>query len=87
MGVIFRNGIPYGGSDNSELYFSSKEDFPEEGTAENLYIAEDENKIYRWDSEGYVMIGGDTPTIEAREGGVLVGNGNLWAKESPYKIT
>ena len=87
MGVIFRNGIPYGGSDNSELYFSSKEDFPEEGIAENLYIAEDENKIYRWDSEGYVMVGGDTPTIEAREDGILVGNGNLWAKESPYKIT
>ena len=87
MGVIFRNGIPYGGSDNSELYFSSKEDFPEEGIAENLYIAEDENKIYRWDSEGYVMVGGDTPTIEAREDGILVGDGNLWAKESPYKIT
>lgn len=87
MGVIFRNGIPYGGSDNSELYFSSKEGFPEEGVAENLYIAENENKIYRWDSEGYVMIGGDTPTIEAREDGILVGDGNLWAKESPYKIT
>lgn len=87
MGVIFRNGIPYGGSDNSELYFSSKEDFPEEGVAENLYIAENENKIYRWDSEGYVMVGGDTPSIEAREDGILVGDGNLWAKESPYKIT
>lgn len=86
MGVIFRNGISYGGG-GSELYFSSKEDFPEEGTAEDLYIAEDENKIYRWNSEDYIMIGGDTPTIEAREDGVLVGDGNLWVKESPYKIT
>lgn len=83
MGIIFRNGVAYGG-DDKELYFDSKNDFPEEGNELNLYVAEDENKIYRWSGEEYIMLGGDTPTITASEDQAIVGDGNSWVEGGPF---
>lgn len=56
---------PSGGVVKSEISFKSYKEFPNIGNAEKLYIATDENAIYRWDSEEnvYICIGRDLGTI------------------------
>ena len=58
---------PTGGSTKSEISFKSYKEFPNIGNAEKLYIATDENAIYRWDNENnvYICIGGDNENISA----------------------
>ena len=85
MGVIFRNGVPYGSNNgDEELIFESYSNFPEEGNEYNLYIATDENKTYRWDGEGYVMLGADSPIINAQENQFIIGDGENWAKGGSF---
>lgn len=58
---------PTGGGTKSEISFKSYKEFPNIGKAEKLYIATDENAIYRWDSEEnvYICIGRDYDDISA----------------------
>lgn len=59
MGIIFRNGVPYGGKQPPELIFANRNEFDAVGVEGQLYIAKDENKIYRWENNSYVLIGGE----------------------------
>lgn len=56
---------PTGSGNKSEISFKSYKEFPNIGNAEKLYIATDENAIYRWDSEEnvYICIGRDWEDI------------------------
>ena len=56
---------PSGGSPKSEICFNSYKEFPSIGNSEKLYIATDENAIYRWDGEEnvYICIGRDWNNI------------------------
>lgn len=43
-----------------EIEFGNKAEFPAKGYHKYLYIALDEDKIYRWDDEkGYVILGSE----------------------------
>ena len=48
-----------------ELRFLEKENFPEIGSSSILYIATDEDKIYRWESDttSYVLLSGDVESL------------------------
>lgn len=56
---------PSGGSAKNEISFKNYKEFPNVGNAEKLYIATDENAIYRWDGEEnvYICIGRDWENI------------------------
>lgn len=56
---------PSGGSPKSEICFNSYKEFPNIGNPEKLYIATDENAIYRWDSKEnvYICIGREQDEI------------------------
>lgn len=43
------------------LVFNTHNEFPNVGDSSKLYVATDENKIYRWDSENtiYVLVSGE----------------------------
>lgn len=50
--------------------YEYRNDFPVTGEVDTIYIADDENTIYRWDGSNYVEIGGgDTNTTYTFEGG------------------
>lgn len=40
----------------SELYFSNRYEFPDTGEPDKLYIAEDENAVYRFDGEENIYV-------------------------------
>lgn len=56
---------PTGSGTKSEISFKSYKEFPNIGKAEKLYVATDENAIYRWESEKnvYICIGRDWEDI------------------------
>lgn len=58
---------PTGGGTKNEISFKSYKEFPNIGNAEKLYVATDENAIYRWDGEEnvYICIGRDNENISA----------------------
>lgn len=53
------------GSAKSEISFKNYKEFPSIGNPERLYIATDENAVYRWDGENnvYICIGRDWQDI------------------------
>lgn len=59
----------------SGLEYDDSDDFPYEGNPEILYIAKNENKLYRWDelTQKYYCVGSDYSELEAI-GGVDDGN-------------
>lgn len=47
--------------DTDPLVFGTRYEFPTLGVATKLYVATDENRVYRWDEPGmrYVIVGSD----------------------------
>lgn len=56
-----------------ELEFDTRLDFPNIGDGKTLYIAIDENRLYRWSSEelAYIPLSGDSQNV-------LVGTSEYW---------
>lgn len=59
---------------SSTKTYASKAEFPNVGAENIIYIAEDENAVYRWDSElgesnHYVCVGRDYKEIKIIDGG------------------
>lgn len=56
---------------SNELIFKNRFEFPTIGNLNLLYIATDENQIYRWDSDtnAYICTGADWHDIEIIDGG------------------
>lgn len=54
-----------------ELEFSARADFPAAGDSQNLYIATDEDSVYRWDSDGYIKLSGESQNV-------LIGTTEYW---------
>lgn len=54
-----------------ELVFENRFEFPSVGEANKLYIAKDENSIYRWDEDEmvYTALGLQTEDIKLINGG------------------
>ena len=54
-----------------ELVFDNRFEFPSVGEADKLYIAKDENAIYRWDDDdmGYTILGLQAEDIKFINGG------------------
>ena len=54
-----------------ELVFGNRFEFPSVGEADKLYIAKDENAIYRWDDDdmGYTILGLQAEDIKFINGG------------------
>ena len=55
----------------SGIEYNDEDDFPNQGDPEILYIAKNENKLYRWDeaSESYYVVGSDYNDIASITGG------------------
>ena len=64
-----------------ELRFLLRENFPQNGNIGILYIATDENKIYRWDDERYIPMSADVEEFINDE---IVSQTSTW---SSYKIS
>lgn len=91
MGVIFRNGIPYGATESDVTTVYEKADLYDltDKREDHLYIVEEENKPYRYDletDEFYPIGASDTPPILAAENQALIGNGNNWATGGAFNI-
>ena len=89
MGVIFRNGIPYGATESDVTTVYEKADLYDltDKRENHLYIVEEENKPYRYDletNEFYPIGASDTPPIIASKYQVLIGDGNNWATHNNW---
>lgn len=89
MGVIFRNGIPYGATESDVTTVYEKADLYDltDKRENHLYIVEEENKPYRYDletDEFYPIGASDTPPIVASKYQVLIGDGNNWATHNNW---
>lgn len=94
MGIIFRNGIPYGATESDVTTVYEKADLYDltDKREDHLYIVEEENKPYRYDLENdefYPIGASDTPPITSGLNQIIVGDGNNWAKGNNlgYMIT
>ena len=88
MGIIFRNGIPFGAADDDVTTVYAYEDlFDLTDKKENhLYIVEETNTPYRYDieTERFYPLGADVPPIIADRDEIIVGNGSNWAKGGAF---
>lgn len=68
-GIVGRAGTVY----VRELEFQHRAAFPVQGNSKYLYIATDENRLYRWSSEEseYIPLSGDSQNV-------LVGTSEYW---------
>ena len=87
MGVIFRNGIPYGGTESDVTTVGQRTDLDEltDKKENHLYIVEEDNLSYRYDLENedfYAL----APTIQADPNYILVGDNGNWCKENEAAI-
>lgn len=82
MGIIMRNGIPYGGTDN-DFTIADSLDSIENPKKEHLYSVD--QRLYYWDEEWKPYGGGEIPEIEADEGDIVIGNGKQWIKGGIFK--
>lgn len=59
-----------------ELEFQNRAAFPSQGDSKYLYIATDENRLYRWSSEEseYIQLSGDSQNV-------LVGTSEYWNRQ------
>lgn len=64
-----------GGGGKATEFYPSKTDFPEEGNPTLLYIAQDDNTIYRFDIEtgSYVALSSTIDNVEDIDGGTATG--------------
>lgn len=89
MGIIFRNGIPFGAAEDDVTTVYAYEDlFDLTDKKENhLYIVEESNKSYRYDTEtdNFYPLGADIPPIISERDEIIVGNGSNWAKGNGHK--
>ena len=88
MGIIFRNGIPFGATEDDVTTVYAYEDlFDLTDKKENhLYIVEETNTPYRYDveTERFYPLGADVSPIIADRDEIIVGNGSNWAKGGPF---
>lgn len=89
MGIIFRNGIPFGAAEEDVTTVYAYEDlFDLTDKKENhLYIVEETNIPYRYDieTEQFYPLGADVPPIASGRDEIIVGNGSNWAKGNGHK--
>ena len=85
MGIIFRNGIPFGATEDDVTTVYAYEDlFDLTDKKENhLYIVEETNIPYRYDTETeqFYPLGADVPPIKASYAQLLTGTGSVKPKE------
>ena len=85
MGIIFRNGIPFGAAEDDVTTVYAYEDlFDLTDKKENhLYIVEETNIPYRYDAETeqFYPLGADVPPIKASYAQLLTGTGSVKPKE------
>lgn len=85
MGIIFRNGIPFGAAEDDVTTVYAYEDlFDLTDKKENhLYIVEETSIPYRYDTETeqFYPLGADAPPIKASYSQLLTGTGNVEPKE------
>lgn len=89
MGIIFRNGIPFGAAEDDVTTVYAYEDlFDLTDKKENhLYIVEETSLPYRYDveTEQFYPLGADVPPITSERDEIIVGNGSNWAKGNGHK--
>lgn len=91
MGIIYRNGIPYGGADSHDVSvvadYAALEALTVK-TTNHLYITEDTNTSYYYDEtqDTFIPVGGGSEEITASTNAILVGNGSGWAKQNNSTI-
>lgn len=88
MGIIFRNGIPFGAAEDDVTTVYAYEDlFDLTDKKENhLYIVEETSIPYRYDveTERFYPLGADVPPIIADRNEIIVGDGSNWAKGGAF---
>ena len=89
MGIIFRNGIPFGAAEDDVTTVYAYEDlFDLTDKKENhLYIVEETNIPYRYDieTEQFYPLGADVSPITSGRDEIIVGDGSNWAKGNGHK--
>jgi len=89
MGVIFRNGIPYGATESDVTTVAEFADLYDltDKQENHLYIVEETNKPYRYDEEtdDFYLLASDIPSIISERDEIIVGNGSNWAKGNGHK--
>lgn len=90
MGIIFRNGIPFGAAEDDVTTVYSYEDlFDLTDKKENhLYIVEETSIPYRYDveTERFYPLGANVPPIISERDEIIVGNGSNWAKGGSFNV-
>lgn len=88
MGIIFRNGIPYGATESDVTSVAQYADLfdLDEKKVDHLYIVEETSKPYRYDrdTDNFIILA-EIPTINSQLNQVIVGNGHSWAKGGAFK--
>lgn len=86
MGVIFRNGIPYGVSQSDVTTVDTVADLSniDNPKEEHIYVVKAVNQPYRYDStaEEFYPLSAESPTINANNNVIITGDGNSWAKSN-----
>lgn len=83
MGIIFRNGIPYGETKEDVTTVDSYGDLLnlQDLQGNHLYVVKSTDTLYRYDINGQIFHQvSKTPAIIASNNKILVGNGDNWAK-------
>ena len=82
MGIIMRNGIPYGGTDNDFIVVDSLNSVSNPKT-ECLYCVN--NQLYFYENNAWQPIGGgDSSIFEVSDNRIPVGNSNNSIQDSPF---